>query len=101
MSYRKRAKGGWNQGKAYKGSRKAAEREFVKSEIAEQADPDFKYRHVGRRKPNVRVRLRNLIEYYEERVARYDRERERGIWRRWEDSVREELRRLREKFSKL
>jgi len=55
MSYKKRDKGHWNQGKAYKGWRKAKEREYTKKEIklaiAEQ-DDNYLDKHLKSKKEN-------------------------------------------------
>jgi len=73
MSYKKRDKGGWNQGKAYKGSRKAKEREHTKRDIKQQIDeqdPNYKLPHKSKPTPNRKLRLEHRIKWYEKILSR-------------------------------
>jgi len=74
MSYKKRDKGNWNQGKSYKGTRKAKEREYVKQEVQQQIDeqdPDYKHRHISKRSRNEKECLRHRINWYEAVIKQY------------------------------
>ena len=74
MSYRKREIAHWNQGKGCKGTRKAKESNYVRTEIqvqlVEQND-DFHYRHKSKRKPNMLARLQHRVEWYEQVLSRH------------------------------
>jgi len=73
MSYKKRDKGQWNQGKAYKGNRKAKEKEHVKRDIQQQIDEqvkDYKYPYKSKTTRDYKKRLENLINWYEKVLAR-------------------------------
>lgn len=73
QAYKKRAKGGWRQGKGYKGD--GEERQYSKTEIRQQlaeAEENYleKY-HKGARTKNMRARLEYRISWYEELNAKY------------------------------
>lgn len=104
MSYKKREKGHWNQGKAYKGSRKAREREYVKSDIETQIaeqDPNFRYRKY-KRTPNMEARLTHDIEWNERCAELWSKREYNGtFWKRQADYCRDRARKLRKKLRDL
>jgi len=71
MSYKKRDKGNWNQGKSYKGSRKAKEREHVKEDIEQQIqeehDENYQYRKYTHTR-NKKASLEHSLQYYQEKL---------------------------------
>lgn len=74
QAYKKRAKGGWRQGKGCKGD--GEERQYSKLEIKQQlaeAEENYldKY-HKGARTKNMRARLEYRIKWYEEITAKYN-----------------------------
>ena len=73
QAYKKRAKGGWRQGKGCKGD--GEERQYSKVEIKQQlaeAEENYIHRyHKGARKKNMRQRLEYRVKWYEEILARY------------------------------
>ena len=74
-SYKKRMKGGWNQGKACKGN--GSERAYAKAEIRQfikEMDEGYKdpYRK-SQRKKNEKARLEYRISYFENAAARYNK----------------------------
>lgn len=99
MSYKKRLKGGWNQGKAYKGDSK--ERQHSKSEIDQQveefeAGDDFRYRHTKPRKRNMKEHLLHQISWYQRVVAEY--KGRKGFWTSFASSFRDTLKKLKKKW---
>lgn len=103
MSYRKRDIGHWNQGKSYKGSRKAKEKEYGKKEIdlqmAEQ-DPEFRYRHYSHTKNEIES-LKGQIQHYEHLYETYKREGKDRSWDRgwtnyWKDCAKKARKKLKE-----
>src|ERR1700692_3129201 len=73
-SYKKRAKGSWNQGKGYKGD--SEERQFSKQEIAQQLaedEADYLDKYKGKRKRNDRARLEYRVKWYEDAIASYSK----------------------------
>jgi len=72
QAYKKRAKGGWNQGKACKGD--SEERMYSKAEIKQQlaeAEETYLDKHKGKRKPNMKARLEYRVKWYEEILEEY------------------------------
>ena len=98
--YKKRQKGHWNQGKEYKGSRKAKQREHDKKEIEYQIESenvDFKEKYAAKCTPNHKARLEYRISWYEYILDKY---KSRGIsWDGLASSFRSSLRKLREKYA--
>jgi len=73
MSYKKRDKGQWNQGKACKGNRKAKEKEHVKRDIQQQIDEqakNYKYPYKSKTTPDHKKRLAHRINWYEKVLKR-------------------------------
>ncbi len=85
MTYSKRQKAHWNQGKGCKGNRKAKEKVYTEAEIDEMIadqDPAYRTKHLGKRKPNLRARLEYRIQWCEEMIAkRKTMGMEPGYWR--------------------
>lgn len=76
MSYRKREVAHWNEGKRYKGTRKARERAYAENDIVTQIaseDEKFRYKHYSR-KPNKEAQLKHRVEWYERVLAECTRE---------------------------
>jgi len=99
VSYKKRDKGNWNQGKSYKGTRKAKEREYIRSDIAQQIDeqdPSFRHRHISKRTKNAEERLKHRISWYERAIGRYAEQG--GFWAGFASSCRDSLRKLKKKW---
>jgi len=74
MSYKKRDIGGWNQGKACKGTRKAKEREFIKQDVDQQIveqNDDYRVKYKGKRNKNIKARLEHRIKWYQSIIDRY------------------------------
>lgn len=70
MSYKKRAKDGWNCGKSYKRDSNKQERIYEKGEIRQamqeyEEGEDYKYPHKAKRTHNRKMQLENRIEKYE------------------------------------
>jgi len=106
MSYQKRDKGHWNQGKAYKGTRKAKEREYTKREIKKAiAEQDEKYleKHKKSQKRTTQQKLKKKIKWYESAIKKWSgKESDRHIpiwgWGRLVKSYRETLKKLKKKW---
>lgn len=101
MSYKKRDKGHWNQGKAYKGTRKAKEREYVKREIKQQIDeqdPSFRYPRYTHT-PNKKAQLEHKIAWYQRHIDEY--KKRDGFWKNWANWARDSLRKYRKQYAKL
>ncbi len=99
MSYKKRDKGGWNQGKAYKGTRKAKEREYIRSDITQQIDeqdPNFRHKYKAKRKRNTKEHLRYQISWYERVVKTYAGRD--SFWAYFRNSCRDTLKKLKKKW---
>jgi len=74
MSYKKREIGHWNGGKAYKGSRKAKEKEYAKSEIKQaiaEQDDNYLDRHQKSQKRNTQQKLEKKIKWYKAAIERW------------------------------
>ncbi len=100
MSYRKRDIGHWNQGKSYKGWRKAKEREHIKHEIHQQIDEqddDFRYRHYSRT-PNELASAKHSVEWYSATLESYKRS---GRMANWCDFMRDGLRQAKKRLKEL
>ena len=101
--YKKRDKGDWNQGKKYKGTRKAKEREHTKKEVQQQINeqkPEFKEKHVKAKKNrNERARLEYQIKWYEAAVNRMTG---KSNWNSWFiNNFRNSLRKYKEEWNRL
>lgn len=68
-TYKKRAKGNWNQGKGHKGD--GDERQFSKKEIGEmveEIEENHLVRYKSRRKRNRKASLEHTISWYKEKI---------------------------------
>jgi len=97
MSYRKRNIGNWNQGKAYKGTRKAKERQYgvkeVNQQLAEDQDPNFRYRHYSHTKNEVESLKAQLQRY--EHLYETCKKAGRDMWRNyWLDCAKKARKKL-------
>jgi uncharacterized protein YxeA len=73
-TYKKRLRSGWRQGKLYKSD--SEERQFSKREIVRDIEEDrenYLYRHKGRRKRNVKASWEYRIDWYQKKIAEYER----------------------------
>lgn len=78
MTFNKRQKSHWNQGKVYKGTRKAKEKVWVESEIVDQIyGDDYRY---SKRTRNYKASAEYQLKWYREAVARYENYKILSSW---------------------
>lgn len=100
--YKKRLKGGWRQGKAYKGD--GEERQYAKAEIKQaikelEADYKDKYKK-SQRKRNEIARLEYRIKWCDETIARYG-PRTSDWGKRFEEYCRDDKRKAVKRLAEL
>ena len=96
MSYKKREKGNYNQGKGCKGSRKAKEREHAKKEAGQQVDEQddsFRYKQYKRTR-NKKLSLEYRLKWYEEAIKTT-----KTVWLK--DWFKDRIKKIKEKLEKL
>ena len=73
-TYKKRAKGNWQQGKGCKGD--SEERQYAKIEIEAAIKHEVEgqpIRYKGKRKRNKKMALEHQIEWYQQKIEEYQR----------------------------
>ncbi len=80
-SYKKRAKSGWAGKTEMKTTGIRKERQFERQEVKSLLDEhrqgeDFRYKHVGKRNKNEKIRMEHRIYWYERIIEKYKRMRE-------------------------
>lgn len=99
-TYKKRAKGNWNQGKGCKGD--AEERQYAKTEIEKAVAHDVEdqpTRHKGKRKRNKKASLEYTIAWYTQKIAEWERlDRKGSIVNMFRDSLKEATKEYKEKY---
>lgn len=96
MTYKKREKKCWNQGKKYKGTRKAKEKEYSNQEVKQQLDEQdkgYRYRYYKRTR-NMKAHLEYQLRWYQEKLKT-------TTWNWFKKSCRERIRKIKEKLKKL
>ena len=78
MSYKKRARSGWCDGKGYKDQANRSERTYAKEEINREmkefeSGEGFLYKHLSRKKLTKEQKLDKNIAWYEKVIEEYDR----------------------------
>ena len=98
-TYKKRMKGHWQQGKAYKGDgeeRLAAKRELA--ELIRESEEDYKIKYKkSKRRRNEKARLEHRIKWYEQTIEKYDRRGDNSSFSNW---LRDDLAKAKKKYEK-
>jgi len=82
--HKKRSKGDWRQGKGYKGD--GEERQFSKNEVKQQLAEDeetYLDRHKGKKKRNKLASLEYRVKWYEETIAKYEKDNKNSMLCNW------------------
>lgn len=77
MTYKKRARNGWNTGKCHKKNANSRERTYAKEEIKNELEEvtegeDFRYRHRRSRKRTWIQRLERMLAWYDRYIEKLD-----------------------------
>lgn len=109
MTYRKRAKGGWNAGKAYKKESNRSERQFSKDEIKDELQEilegeDFRYPHYSKT-TNELEKTKYEIKSLEHRIVKWTRfvkdRLTNNFFNNYLNSLRHSLKKTKEKYKKM
>lgn len=76
MSYKKRARSGWEGGKGYKKKSNRSERMYENKEIRDELEEfnqgeEFRYKHKSKVTKNDKMRLESQISWYKRTIDRY------------------------------